>query len=1011
MHQPIMIKKTLQLFLFFVTTSFFAQYQITIDAIVLDKASEKPIAFANIGFIKKSIGTVSDEKGHFTLVYDEAIIGEHEILQISTLGYATLKIRASQLFESLSKDNKIYLSPKPYHLDAVVLTNEKREQKVIGTSSFNEKTIGYWKDKGALGGEIATKINIKNKKTKLLELKLHVEENVSDSLRVRINVYNYEKRYPKGNLLTANIYHTITKKEGKETIDLSAYNIRVDDDIVIGIELIEVYGDKIGFAIAANSYLGPSYIRYISQDKWKRNLEGGINFSVLVSYPVDQKKEVTILRTTPEKITLFWDSSRPMKERMLDRELELLSNYLRKIKTTSLEVIKFSAFKSEAKQFKIEKGKSKAVEAYLRDTDYDGSSSFANILKQNDFDADAILLFSDGNTLLSKFESEINVPVFSINTLKKANHLGLQKAAFYADGHYINLYRVSSRLALELMLNEVDDNTAYAANQEINQSARGNIIGTVNSNSKPLQGATVRVKNSFVEAQTDVEGRYAIAATEGDILLVNYFGMSGKEVLVIKDGPLNIDLEPDGELLEEVVLQGNAKGEELIDTPYGKKTFGAVTFAFDELKKEEISQGIHHLDQIVAKLPGVVIMGYGADKRYFFARNLSKKGEVPIIVIDDIIYQQYNGLDNLPPIDMQNIESVKAIKSVIGTNRYGGLGVYGAIVIKTQATSVGSLKRAAQRPSALIQGNEYVEETPLFNSNNRPIEYILQLEAAESYEIARKIYKDQRVKTSQLSIPYLINVSEYFRKWDMDYADNIVSNILEIGHENPKALKVLAYKLEENNRLKAAVKVYEIISRLRPNEAQSYRDLALIYTQSGDYTRALSLYSQILNGYYTGVDFNGLKNVIRSELKHLLAKHRSKVDYSNVHADYLKTDFKYDIRIVFDWNDPNTEFEVQFVNPKKKFFTWSQTKLDNREHMLEGIKKGYHSAEFIIDDDTLGEWIINIESINETSKLNPSYLKYTVYRNYGLSNETKTVNLINLNDCKPKITFDKLVKL
>jgi len=1007
-----MIKKVFLLFLFFVTTGVFAQYQVTIEAIVLDKETKQPIAFANIGFIKKSIGTVSNEKGQFKLVYEEAVVAENEILQISTLGYTTLKIRASKLFDLLSKDNKIYLNPKPYDLDEVVLTNEKREQKIIGTSSFNETTIGYWKDKDALGGEIATKINIKNRRTKLLELKLHVEENLSDSLRVRINVYNYEKRYPKGNLLSTNIYHTITKQEGKETIDLKPYKISVDDDVVIGIELIEVYGDKIGFAVAANTYLGPSYTRYISQDKWQRNLEGGINFSVMVSYPTDKKRKVSIARNAPEKITLYWDTSRPMKDRLLDRELELLSNYLKKIKSTTLEVVKFSAFVTESKQFKIEKGKGKSVIEYLRNTNYDGTSSFANILKQNNFEADAVLLFTSGNTMFSELQSEINVPVFSINTSEKANHLQLQKAGYYSDGHYINLRKVSAKLALELMLNEVDDKTDYTTNQKISQSKSiGNIFGTVSSNLKPLQAATVRVKNSFIEALTDVEGHYTIDAKADDVLIVNYLGMLGKEVLISKEGNVNIDLEPDGEVLEEVVLQGDAKQEELIDTPYGKKHFDAVTFAYDELKKEEISQGIHHLDQVVAKLPGLVIMGFGNNKRYFFARNMSKKGEVPIIVIDDVIYYQYNGLDKLPPIDMQLIESVKAVKSVIGTNRYGGAGAYGAIIIKTQATSFGWLKKAEQKPSALMTGNDYVQDIPLLKSNDQKPDYITQLEESASFETAQNIYKDLSSKTEQLSIPYFINVSAYFAKWDKDYADNIVSNILEIGKNNPKALKVLAYRLEENNRLKEATYVYEIISRLRPNDAQSYRDLALIYVQTGYYSEAIALYSKMLNGSFRDVDFKGLENVITSELKHLLAKHRSKVDYSNVHADYLEADFKYDMRIVFDWNDANTEFEVQFVNPKKKFFTWSQTKFDNRTRMLDGITKGYHTEEFIIDDDELGEWIINIENINEEPQLNPTYLKYTVYKNYGLANETKEVKLMNLNKCKPKINLDKLVNL
>jgi len=139
---------------------------------------------------------------------------------------------------------------------------------------------------------------------------------------------------------------------------------------------------------------------------------------------------------------------------------------------------------------------------------------------------------------------------------------------------------------------------------------------------------------------------------------------------------------------------------------------------------------------------------------------------------------------------------------------------------------------------------------------------------------------------------------------------------------------------------------------------------------------------------------------------HLLAKHRSKINFANIHADYLKADFKYDMRIVFEWNDPSTEFELQFVNPQKKFFKWSHTRFENKERLLDEIKNGYHIEEFIIDDYVSGEWIINIECLSKADELNPTYLKYTVYRNYGLANETKDIKVIKLDKQLQKVTLD-----
>ncbi len=53
--------------------------------------------------------------------------------------------------------------------------------------------------------------------------------------------------------------------------------------------------------------------------------------------------------------------------------------------------------------------------------------------------------------------------------------------------------------------------------------------------------------------------------------------------------------------------------------------------------------------------------------------------------------------------------------------------------------------------------------------------------------------------------------------------------------------------------------------------------------------------------------------------------------------EYIWNSFGYDYRIVFDWTDPNIEFNVQFVNPKNKYFNWSHTVIDSRDNMIDEI--------------------------------------------------------------------------
>jgi hypothetical protein len=496
---------------------------------------------------------------------------------------------------------------------------------------------------------------------------------------------------------------------------------------------------------------------------------------------------------------------------------------------------------------------------------------------------------------------------------------------------------------------------------------------------------------------------------------VNALGMLTKEVLISNQPNVNINLKPDGQLLDEVLLRAKAK-KEIVLTPYGKKDANSVAYSSSEITNKDINASHQTLDQLVAKLPGVMVSGFGDRKRYSFLVNTFATTGVyvdpnPVIVIDDVMYMQSDGLDKLPPIDLQTIVSIKAIKSVVGTTRYGSAGAYGAIEIRTNATALSETKKPINKPSALAQGNDYLDEGILFFGDHKePSKYIKQLSVAATFEEAKNMYYRQKNQMKVMPTSYVIEASEYFEKWDKDFANNVLSNIAEFAYNSPKALLTLAYKFEEKQKFNEAEYIYERIAILRPKDAQSHRNLAQIYEKNKAYDEALQLYKLMLSNSIEGVDFKAIEQVIANEFSRFLAHYRSKVDVSDIPTDYLNAKFKYDQRMVFEWNEPRSEFELQFVNPLKKFYRWSHTQLENLSRMMDEINNGYAIEEYIIDDAEAGEWLINIESLTEETKaINPTYLKYTVYKNYGLPNETQTVKVVKLNDCKPKVTFDKFL--
>ena len=536
----------------------------------------------------------------------------------------------------------------------------------------------------------------------------------------------------------------------------------------------------------------------------------------------------------------------------------------------------------------------------------------------------------------------------------------------------------------------------------------GNIYGKVVAESGPIQGATISIKNSFNEVQTNVNGEFRIDAKEDDVLVVNFIGMLEQQVVVINAEEINIQMQSDGELLDEILLEGEKKVEKIVETGLGKKKAESIGYAVNTLTSEDIGIGALNLaDVIVGRFAGVRVAGLnvaaGSPKFIIRGGGGSITNPIPaIFVVDGVIYTEMPDFINL-----QQISSISILKSIISTNRYGTIGSGGAFLIKMKTFD--EIQAKKKENSALVKGNKYEEDLMLIGVSQNTPSYIVQLEKANSYDAALKTYNAQKRNNRALSIPYFLDVSDYFMKWDQAYAHKILMSISQIAYSNPKALKILAYKLEERGKVKEAKKIYQRILTLRPGHAQSYRDLALIYQDNGNYVEAMELYGQMLNNALEGVDFSGLEKPINNELKHLLALHRGKIDYSRIDAEFLKADFKYDLRIVFDYNDSNSEFDLQFVNPKRKFFKWSHTKFDNRERLLDEVKNGYHAEEFVIDDAKSGEWIINIECLSEEAPTNPTYLKYTVFKNYGLPNETKDVKVIKLYQQQQKVTLDKFL--
>lgn len=239
-----------------------------IKGICIDE-NGKAIPYVNISIKGKEIGTVSNEKGEFTL--DSKKIFNTDRLLFSHIGFNSFDV----LVPKITK--KIILLEKNELLEEVVLLKRKKKvkRKEIGTIKKRKMVTLYSFSKG-LGNEIGKLIKVKkNSEYELLECKIQVAKLDFENVTIRINFYKvglnnqiYKLPYNSNNIIAK------VDKEGNISIPLKEYNLFIDFNFLVSIEWIdfelkENKKEKNLIEYASNVYNGPFFYRQNKNVKWE----------------------------------------------------------------------------------------------------------------------------------------------------------------------------------------------------------------------------------------------------------------------------------------------------------------------------------------------------------------------------------------------------------------------------------------------------------------------------------------------------------------------------------------------------------------------------------------------------------------------------------------------------------------------------------------------------------------------------------------------------------------------
>ncbi|RED48800.1 VIT domain-containing protein [Seonamhaeicola aphaedonensis] len=542
-----------------------------------------------------------------------------------------------------------------------------------------------------------------------------------------------------------------------------------------------------------------------------------------------------------------------------------------------------------------------------------------------------------------------------------------------------NTQEASPRTQTTIPVNQTRNRTHIDSTKRI---VSGQVLDT---SGQPLPGTNIYVKGTSRGAQTDFDGYFAINAEVNDELEFSFLGFTPKSVTVGTHSNIRINLEEDASMLEEVVVMG-----------YGVQKKSYVTAAVTTVVTQALA----------GRVSGVQITtnaGTPGDGSTVSIRgNTSIANNSPLFIVDGVV-SETNPLAKLKPED---IESMQTLKDDAATALYGSRASNGLILIVTKDGK-------DKNQDAIEKLNEEIAEKIELKPWNPDTPYIHILEKEATVESAYNVYLNLRNQYSN-SPSFFLDVADFFdQRKSPELAIRIISNLIEVELHNHELMRALAYKLEYFKQHQLATIVYEKVLELRPEEPQSYRDLALAYEYTGSPKKSFDLLYKLYNGDLLEKDederFYGIEHVAFTELTRLVSKYQHKLNLSEEQQKEF-TDMPLDVRVVIDWNHNDTDIDLWVTDPngEKAYYSNSETKIGGR--MSEDLMEGYGPESFSLKKAIKGNYEVMVDyySDNVQKISGPTILKVTLFTNYAKPNEQKETIVVRLDKEEDEVEVGNL---
>ncbi|NQT52147.1 DUF2135 domain-containing protein, partial [bacterium] len=732
--------------------------------------------------------------------------------------------------------------------------------------------------------------------------------------------------------------------------------------------------------------------------------------------PADPRREKQAPQK-PKHIAVLWDASASRAKADHQRELGILAQYIASLgkQRTRVDLILFRNVAEAPKTFHLD-GDAAPLVAALQQVKYDGGTQIGSLVWPLNVRPAFALLFTDGISNFGKEQPALPCPVYVLNTQSTANHSFLRYLAMQTGGEYFNLSRL-------------DDAQVVPA---IGRSA----FSFLRAQAKGGQELYPRLAQP-------IHGRFALVGQmAGDEAAVEIEYGSGGKTLATTRLLLDTAQAAEGDLLRRFWAQRKVddlnvfpKRNEKEITRVGKQC-GIVTPHTSLIVLDSLEQYVEHGIAPPKSLPKMRAQFENIIEKRRLAEQKKQQGKLQqVIAMWSARVKWWETEFKYPP-----------------AFRYQQKAKQGEA--RAPSGAVARTRGAAPRPAAPpaiaapepIEAGEAAPATDDAGRGNAPsakkdgkgkpasasapaiaikawdpkTPYLDALKKAKPDE-RFAVYLKQRAEYGT-SPAFFLDCADHLLKQKQDaLAMQVLSNVAELELENAALVRVLAHKLAQLGRLELATYLFEEALRLRPEEPQSYRDLALVLARRADairandkaqalklYERALGLLAQVVMGHWDR--FQEVEVIALMEFN-AIAPRAKTAGVKKLPLDpRLVKLLDCDARIVMTWDADGTDMDLHVLEPSGEEAYYGHRRTVIGGNNSRDFTRGYGPEEYCLRKAMRGMYTIKTRYYGSAAAklIGAVTLQVDVFTNYGRPDEQRKSITLRLAGKKETFTVGQI---